>query len=157
MQQTDNKELMNLLDYAMTRPETFVDDFNITLLHRLHYIPVNHVVTARTDLRLHICGQYKHAKTDICIIDRSHNDTIIFVQENKRSRPTVPADAPAQLVAESVAAFNENNEQRRLAGLDPLRKQVSHFIHFLTLFLFFLRSYPALSWLARRHCSLKSP
>jgi hypothetical protein len=42
------------------------------------------VARTRMDLPLLICGESRHAKTDVCIIDRSQNNILLLVQEDKR-------------------------------------------------------------------------
>lgn len=50
----------------------------------------------------------------MCIVDRSQNNILLLVQADKRLMNLEPVNAQAQLVAEAVATFNENNAQRRL-------------------------------------------
>ena len=83
------------------------------------------------DLPLLICGEERHAKTDVCIVDRSQNNILLFVQKEKKLQQLEPVNAQAQLVAEAVAAFNENNAQREAIGLSPLVSKVSHFLSWL--------------------------
>ena len=71
-----NAELINLVDIAMvpTGPEeSAVDDFVVELFKMLSYVRRNRVVRHGThkDLPLLICGEQRHAKTDVCIVDRS--------------------------------------------------------------------------------------
>jgi hypothetical protein len=80
------------------------------------------------DLPLLICSEQIYATTDVCILDRSQNDILLLVQEDKRSEPI---SARAQLVAEAVAAFNKNNARREAMGLSPLVSKVSYFLSWL--------------------------
>ena len=92
---------------------------------------------ARTqvDLSLLICSENRHAKTDVCIVDCSQNDTILLiVQKDRGLEHWVPDIARAQLIVEAVAAFNQNNAQRDEAARPPLAEKVSHFVNLLTLF-----------------------
>ncbi|KIL00814.1 hypothetical protein PAXRUDRAFT_790167 [Paxillus rubicundulus Ve08.2h10] len=73
----------------------------------------------RVNLPLFICGETRNAETDVCFVDRSQNDIILLVQEDKRLELWEPLNARAQLVAGAVAAFNENNAHREAAGLPP--------------------------------------
>ncbi|KAN0094466.1 hypothetical protein V8E55_002753 [Tylopilus felleus] len=114
MQQDRHAELITLLDLAMI-PET--------LFKVLGYVRRERVARTRADLPLFICGEIKHAKTDVCIIDRSQNEILLLVQEDKREH-WEPVNARAQLVAEAVAAFNENNANREAAGLPPMAEKV---------------------------------
>ena len=134
MQQDRHAELITLLDLAMIENgETAVDDFTVELFKVLGYVRRERVARTRADLPLFICGEIKHAKTDVCIIDRSQNEILLLVQEDKREH-WEPVNARAQLVAEAVAAFNENNANREAAGLPPMAEKVSHFVSLLTFF-----------------------
>lgn len=127
MLQDRHAELINLLDLAMvsSNGESAVGDFVVELFKIMGYVRRNQVARTRKDLHLLICGEYRHAKTDVCIVDRSQNDILVLVQEDKRLEDREPASAQAQLVAEAVAAFGENNENRKAAGLDSLSEKVS--------------------------------
>lgn len=127
MQQDRNAELINLLDLAMVSStgETAVDDFAVELLKLTGYVRRNRVARTRKDLPLLICGEWRHAKTDVCIVDRQQNDILLLVQEDKRLEDREPFDARAQLVAEALAAFAENNASRQNIGLHPLESKVS--------------------------------
>ena len=135
MQQDRHAELITLLDLAMIPEmgETAVDDFAVELFKVLGYVRRERVARTRVDLSLFICGEMRHAKTDVCIVDRSQNDILLLVQEDKRLEHWEPINSRAQLVAEAVAAFNENNAQRETAGLPPLEEKVNRCLGFLTL------------------------
>ena len=130
MQQDCNAELIGLLDLAMipNKGETAVNDFAVELFKVLGYVHRQRLACTRVDLPLLICGEERHAKTDVCIVDRSQNDILLLVQKEKRLQQLEPVNAQAQLVAEAVAAFNENNAQREAIGLPPLVSKVSHFL-----------------------------
>jgi hypothetical protein len=87
----------------------------------------------RVDLQLLICGEIRHAKTNVCIIDQSHN-FLLLVREDKKLKSGEHVDVQAQLVAKAIGAFNENNANREAAGLAPLVEKVSHFASLLTFF-----------------------
>ncbi|KAF9487797.1 hypothetical protein BDN71DRAFT_578874 [Pleurotus eryngii] len=113
------------MDLAMlpSEPEeSSVIDFVVALFHALGYIHRPRVVRTRKQLQFLACGETKHAKPDICIIDRSVNDVILLVQEDKRFYSG--ADADAQLIAEAIAAFQSNNVRRRRAGLEELDSKI---------------------------------
>ena len=80
------------------------------------------------DLPLLVCGEDRYAKTDVCIVDRLQNDILLLVQADNRLQKLEPISVQAQLIAEAVAAFNENNAQTELMGLPPLVSRVSHFL-----------------------------
>ncbi|KIK01024.1 hypothetical protein K443DRAFT_678803 [Laccaria amethystina LaAM-08-1] len=130
MQQDRNAELIGLLDLAMIRDkgETAVDDFVVELFKVLGYVHRQRLARTRVDLPLLICSEQIYATTDVCILDRSQNDILLLVQEDKRSEPI---SARAQLVAEAVAAFNKNNARREAMGLSPLVSKVSYFLSWL--------------------------
>ncbi|KAG7449796.1 uncharacterized protein BT62DRAFT_928528 [Guyanagaster necrorhizus] len=111
-----------------------VDDFVVELFKTLGYVCRERVACMRVDLPLLICGEDKDAKTDVCIFDRSQNDILLLVQEDKRLEHRDPINARAQLVAEAVGAFNENNAQREAIGLPPMVEKVSYFVSLSTLF-----------------------
>ena len=130
MQQDRHAELITLLDIAMIpeKDETAVDDFAVELFRLLGYVRRQRVARTRADLPLFICGEMRYAKTDVCIVDRSQNDILLLVQEDKRLEQSEPVNARAQLVAEAIAAFNENNAQREAAGLPPMAEKVNLFV-----------------------------
>lgn len=126
MQSDRNAELINLLDLAMIRSsgESAVDDFAVELFKMTGYVRRNRVARTRKDLSLLVCGEYRHVKTDVCIVNREQNDILLLVQEDKRLEDSEPFDARAQLVAEALAAFTENNAHRESMGLTPLHSKV---------------------------------
>ncbi|KXN87219.1 hypothetical protein AN958_08609 [Leucoagaricus sp. SymC.cos] len=126
MQEDCHTELVTLLDLAMIsdKGETAVNDFTITLFQTLGYT----VVRTQVDLPLLICGKERHVKTNICIVNHSQNDIIFLIQEDKKWSLREPINMRAQLVAEAIAAFNENNVNRETIGLPPLAEKISHSI-----------------------------
>ncbi|PPQ91613.1 hypothetical protein CVT25_012794 [Psilocybe cyanescens] len=127
MQQARNAELINLLDLAMLRSsgESAVDDFVVELLRHTGYVHRNRVACTRKDLPLLICGEWRHAKTDVCIVDRRQNDILLLVQEDKYLEDREPLDAHAQLVVEALAAFAESNAGRESFDLPPFESKAS--------------------------------
>lgn len=117
--------LLTQLDLAMmpTEPEeSAVDDFAVALFHSLGYIHRPRAIRTRKELRFFTCGEVKHAKPDVCIINRDANDIILLVQEDKRFGGD--GEAHPQLIAEAIAAFQDMNSRRRAVGLDPLVSKV---------------------------------
>lgn len=117
--------LLSQLDLAMmpSEPEeSAVDDFATALFESLGYLNRPRAIRTRKGLRFFICGEYKNAKPDICIIDRNTNDIILLVQEDKRFCGNM--DPHGQLIAEAIAAFQNNNARRRSVGLDPWNSKV---------------------------------
>ena len=80
------------------------------------------IVHARKNIRLHMCGEFVHAKTDVCIMDVS-SEILLLVQEDKTHMN--PSDPEAQLMAEAIGAFQENNAKRvNELFLEPLEMQL---------------------------------
>ncbi|KAF5342904.1 hypothetical protein D9758_015393 [Tetrapyrgos nigripes] len=129
MHRDENAELITLLDLAMAHRsgECAVDDFAVQLFRTMGYVRRERVARTRKDLVLQICGELRQAKTDVCIVDRSNNDIILLVQEDKRVEDGENVIAEAQLVAEAIAAFAENNKNRETNGLEPLAEKVLSF------------------------------
>jgi hypothetical protein len=128
MHRDRNAELINLLDLAMLPTgsgETAVVDFAVELLKHTGYVRRNRVARTRRDLPLLICGKRENAKADVCIVDRQQNDIILLVQEGKRIEDVEPIDARAQLVANALAAFPQNNASRENCSFSPLESKVS--------------------------------
>ncbi|KAF9054846.1 hypothetical protein BJ165DRAFT_1338197 [Panaeolus papilionaceus] len=129
MQEDCNAELINLLHLAMLSSSTggsAVVDFAVEHFRRTGYVHRNRVAQTRKDLPLLICGEWRHAKTDVCIVDLQKDDILLLVQEDKRLEDRKPVDAHAQLVAQALAAFTENNANRQSMGLPPLDSKVNH-------------------------------
>ncbi|KAN0085835.1 hypothetical protein V8E55_006969 [Tylopilus felleus] len=121
----DNYTLLTQLDQAMfpdEREESAVDDFMVTLFRLLGYALRPRIIRTRKEMQLLICGEYRFAKADIVIIDKSQNDIILLVQEDKRLGGYL--DPLPQLVAEAISAFQSNNLRRVASGLDPLENKV---------------------------------
>jgi hypothetical protein len=123
-----NAELITLLDIAMipTGPEeSAVDDFTVQLFKAIGYVWRKRVARTRKDIPLLVCGERRHAKTDVYIVDHSQNDILLLVQEDKRfGGEENISDAESQLIAEAIAAFSLNNSRRRDAGLLELDSKV---------------------------------
>jgi hypothetical protein len=129
VQQDRFAALVALLDIATTpqRGETAVVDFTVELFKVLGYSHRERVARTRAETQLFICGETICTKPDICLFDRPRKDFLFVVQEDKSLEPMESSCAPAQLVAEAVAAFNGNNSQRDAFGLPPLAEKVSRF------------------------------
>ena len=137
MQQLRYRQLIAHLGFAMDPElgESAVIDFTVEIFQALDFVRRGRLACRRMGLRLSICGEDRHAKLDVCLMDRSQkNDFVLVVQAVKMSEHGLPINAPAQLVAMAVAAFNENNVQREVIGQPPLTEKVRHFKCLLTLF-----------------------
>lgn len=116
-------QLLRTMDLAMfaDAEESAVDDFAFVLFQELGYTPVGRVIRTRKDIPLVICGEQRHAKTDVCIVDEG--SILLLVQEDKRHADG--GDPIPQLVAEAIAAFHSNNLTRTQAlGLPALASKV---------------------------------
>ena len=113
MLQDRHVDLMAHLDLAMIpeKGEFMVDDFAAELFAVLGYVHRDLLIAACTwmDLSLLYCSEKSHAKKDGCLVGRSLHACLLLVQKNKRLGNTKPINARDQLVAEGVAAFNQNN------------------------------------------------
>ena len=136
MQQHRHTGLITYLDHAMSLDmgDAVVVDFVFELFNILGYVCRQRVAHTRVDLWLLICGEYRHAQTDVCIINSPQNEILLLVQEDKRLGCRNPSKAQARLVAEAVAAFDENNLHRDAIRLPRMTEKVSHFVSLLTLF-----------------------
>lgn len=116
--------LLRTMDLAMSpapAEESAVDDFAVLLLRALGYTPRGRVVRTRKDIPLIICGEARHAKTDVCIIDQ--NVILLLVQEDKRHLDS--SDPEPQLISKAIAAFAANNQTRqRTLNQPPLNSKV---------------------------------
>ncbi|KAK0187513.1 hypothetical protein F5146DRAFT_1140929 [Armillaria mellea] len=78
--------------------------------------------SAVDDLLLSYCVSWDvYAKTDVCLLD-IESFVLLLVQEDKSH--IKPMDPEAQLIAEAIAAFQENNKPRARLFLDPLPVQI---------------------------------
>ncbi|KAI0364257.1 hypothetical protein BV20DRAFT_1039488 [Pilatotrama ljubarskyi] len=114
-----NAELINLLDLAMkpaSAEDSAIDDFAYVKRHR--------VARTRKDIPFLICGEWRNALTDVCLIDCLQNDIILVVQEDKRFNSLKPRDPVPQLIAEAIAAFDYNNRLRVSAGHAPVDSKI---------------------------------
>ncbi|KZT20273.1 hypothetical protein NEOLEDRAFT_1165115 [Neolentinus lepideus HHB14362 ss-1] len=68
------------------------------------------------DLAMKPARRIRHAQTDVCLIDRSRNDILLLVQEDKRFNPTESRNPRPQLIAKAIAAFSYNSSLRMAAG-----------------------------------------
>ncbi|KAF9470903.1 hypothetical protein BDN70DRAFT_939343 [Pholiota conissans] len=123
-----NAELINLLDLAMgpSSEDSAVDDFAVELFKMLAYVRRHRIARTGKDIPLLICGEWKHAKADVCILDREQNDIMLLLLEDKRfgQGELSSTDAEAQLIAMSIAAFSRNNRCRVDTGLPEHRSKV---------------------------------
>lgn len=124
------------VDFAMIsdRGGTGVVDFSVELFKVLGYANRSRLACTRMSLPLFICGETRRTRTDVYIVDRFRNDILLLVQEDKRLEHGESFNRRAQLVAEAVAAFNENNLSREELRLPPLAAKVRHSVSLSLLF-----------------------
>ncbi|KAK0473602.1 hypothetical protein IW261DRAFT_686001 [Armillaria novae-zelandiae] len=109
---------MDLAMNPVPAEESAVDDFTVRLFDMLGYTTRNISLRTRKDISLVICGESRHAKTDVCLLV-NRSEIILLVQEDKRNVEEA-GDPEAQLIAEAIATFQSNNKKRALTGL-PVR------------------------------------
>jgi len=103
--------------------ESTVDDLAKTLLESFEYDEGDLAIFTREELQLDMCRSKTSAKPDICI-ENSMTTVKLLVQEDKSYKTFASADPEAQVIAEAIAAFQENNRVRRRTGLDLLKSQL---------------------------------
>jgi len=111
VQDVETRKLIHFLDLAMTPKvgqESAVDQFAYELLKRLRYDSEDKIIIIRRAFPFVICGETRQAQTDLCIVD--DNEVVLLVQEDKRLSSN--KDPEPQLIAEAIAAFNNNNAAR---------------------------------------------
>jgi len=125
----DAYRVLDYMDLAMTRvpdEESAVDDFTMHLLLALGYAEMNSGRSVRThkDLPLFISGEWRHAKTDVCVIDRNQNSIVLVVQDSQEDKRYMEGDPIPLLVVQTIAAFQHNNHIRQQSGLPPFNNKV---------------------------------
>jgi hypothetical protein len=125
MADDESYHVVNYMDLAMNpvpSEESAVDDFTMQLLRVMGYMDraLGRVLRSRKDIPLFICGEWRHAKTDVCVMDT--NGYLLLVQEDRRHLETVEPEA--QLIAQAIAAVQSNNRTRDLLGMGPLNVKV---------------------------------
>jgi len=82
--------------------ESAVGDFAVLLLRGMGYNSRGREIRTRIDIPLVICGDRRHAKIDVCIVDR--NRILLLIQEDKQRRyrsnpePQLIAEASLQII-----------------------------------------------------------
>jgi len=101
--------------------ESSVDDFSTALFNIIGYVSRTRMARSRMPMVLHVCGEARSARADICLLSRE--EVVLLVQEDKRFRSE--ADPEPQLIAEAIAAFQRNRAKReRGRGQQPLEEAV---------------------------------
>ena len=128
----DAYRVLEYMDLAMTPSQVpdeesaAVDDFMMHLLLALGYAEMNSGTSVRTrkDIPFYICGEWRHAKADVCVIERYKNTVILLVQCSHEDKRYMEDDPIPQLVAKAIATFQHNNHIRQQSGLQPLDSKV---------------------------------
>jgi len=108
----DDNDLLGYMDLASMGKEdqeSMVDDFASELLKTLEFRGNGRLIRTRHSIQFFIAGIISKAQTDVCII-RKDNRILLLLQENKTLENT--KDPEAQVIAEAIAAFQENNKIR---------------------------------------------
>jgi hypothetical protein len=71
------------------------------MLQLMHYDDPRLILRSRVYLTFSMCGEERHAQTDVCVVDE--NRILLIFQENKRHVGL--ANPEGQLVFEAIAAF----------------------------------------------------
>ena len=108
--------------------ESAVDDFARTLLECFDYDEGDLVICSREELKLDMCGSCTSAKPDLCV-ETSKLTIKLLVQEDKgyqisMNKTLANTNPEAQVIAEAIAAFQENNKIRRRLHLATEKKQM---------------------------------
>ena len=122
-----SKALLKRLDLAMTLyegEESAVDDFIAELLRALGYeIDNTAVVRTRKTLRLFLCGERVVQRRTLNVLDTSVGVLLVVQEEECHLNPTAVEPEP-QLIAEAIAAFQENNAKRDRALWSLLKEAI---------------------------------
>jgi len=94
--------------------ESAVDDLAKTIFEILDYDAKDLSIHTREELQLDMCNARTYAKPDICI-ETSRLTIKLLVQEDKNyivstSKTLMNTNPEAQVIAEAIAAFQENNK-----------------------------------------------
>ncbi len=94
--------------------ESAVDDLARTLFEIMDYDTRDLSIHTREELQLDMCGTRTNAKPDLCI-ETSRLTIKLLVQEDKNyiistSKNLMNTNPEAQVIAEAIAAFQENNK-----------------------------------------------
>ncbi|KAF8123204.1 hypothetical protein EV363DRAFT_1587493 [Boletus edulis] len=126
---TQIDSLLRGIDDVMKPSSDYSKVLNFTLkLFKFLYKDFPLSVSSRDPLGLCICGERRWTEVGVGIVSHSKHDrdmVLVSRLDNvKRFRQSQSPDAQAQLVAQALAAFSNNNEQRVEAGRIPLDTQI---------------------------------
>lgn len=115
----DTYRFLSYLDLATNAgQETVTDDFARELLHIVGFEERGYVLRTHHIIPLSICGDIdKVAQTDVCLLDR-RSTIFLILQENRTVFNTSDPEPP--VIAEAIAAYQQNNLKRARMGLSTL-------------------------------------
>ena len=116
-----------------TDSEGYVDDLSKHLLEAFGYDNGELLISSQESLQLEMCNGMTSARPDVCVLN-SELLIKLLVQEDK-SFKTYPkrnaiANAESQVIAEAIAAFQDNEKMREALSLP---KKASHLIPCITM------------------------
>ncbi|KAI6013160.1 hypothetical protein BKA83DRAFT_4130611 [Pisolithus microcarpus] len=107
MENEDSYWVVQYMDLAMDpnkEEESAVDNFAMQLLCTMGYAVRD--LHSHKDIPLLICGEWKHAGMDVCIMDE--NSILLLIQEDKHYMQ--PGNAHAQHITKAIVAVQSNNQ-----------------------------------------------
>jgi hypothetical protein len=104
---------LDLASRANAGQESAMDDLAKSVLEVTGFDQFGTVLRARYDIPLIICGEYRAAKSDVCLV-HLNSMILLVVQEDKTAFSS--KDPEPQVIAEAIATFQHNNRKR--ANLD---------------------------------------
>lgn len=107
------------LAYGCYSRECHIVDFAVRSLELLGFNERGTVVSTRYDMPLQIVAETRSAQTDVCILDVSRM-MVLLVLVAVEGPPLHKPNAEAQVIAQAIAAFQSNNNERSERGLTPL-------------------------------------
>ena len=101
-----------------------VIDFAVDLFEHLCYIKCHRVSRTHKTTPYLICGDWRHAKVNVCLTCPTQNNILLLVQEDKglSTRQPVRSSGP-----NAIAAFAHNNQVREMAGEPTFESKVCFF------------------------------
>jgi len=126
----ESRSLLTSLEGVMKlvegKPEEgFVTDFTVDLLRAMGYTAVDLsklLVRRRKSIPLLMCGEMVYTRPDVCVFHTAEGVLLVTLEDGSRFEldvdNTTTRTPEAQLIAQAIAAFQENNRKR----LEPLEQ-----------------------------------
>ncbi|KAF8901339.1 hypothetical protein CPB84DRAFT_1777593 [Gymnopilus junonius] len=127
MESEDSYQVARYMELAMApvpEEESAVVDYIMQVLHAMGYAEksLKRDLRSREKIPLLICGEWKRADADVCLMDRN-GQILLIVQEDTHLKEH--KDPHARLIAHSIAAVRHNNQIRSLElGMDELESEM---------------------------------